>query len=122
VGTLTLVFPKPEHKALALAYKQEHIDHNESHIHGSAMFFQAESYEAWLDMITDAQTNGKKMLALALKKCRVFGIEKILVTCDKTNIASAKTAKTAIRNGGVLENEITDENGNILQRYWIAIG
>jgi len=61
---------------------------------------------------------GTKMLALALEKCRKFGIEKALVTCDKVNIASAKTA---MRNGGVLENEITEDSGNILQRYWITL-
>jgi predicted acetyltransferase len=59
-----------------------------------------------------------KMLALALEKCRVLGIDKTLVTCDKDNIASAKTV---LKNGGVLENEFTEENGNILQRYWITL-
>lgn len=61
---------------------------------------------------------GTKMLTLALEKCRELGIEKALVTCDKVNTASAKTA---IRNGGVLENEITEENGNVIQRYWITL-
>jgi predicted acetyltransferase len=61
---------------------------------------------------------GTKMLALALNKCRDFGIEKALVTCDKDNIASAKTA---MRNGGILENEVTEDNGNIVQRYWITL-
>jgi len=61
---------------------------------------------------------GTKMLALALEKCRDLHIEKALVTCDKVNIASAKTA---IKNGGVLENEITEEDGNVLQRYWISL-
>ena len=57
-----------------------------------------------------------QMLALALEKCRELGIEKALVTCDRDNIGSAGTIR---KNGGVLENEITEENGNILQRYWI---
>ena len=61
---------------------------------------------------------GTKMLALALEKCRKFGIEKALVTCDKVNIASAKTA---MRNGGIMENEITEDDGNIVQRYWIML-
>lgn len=61
---------------------------------------------------------GAEMLALALEKCREFGIEKALVTCDKDNIASAKTA---LRNGGVLENEVVEDDGNIVQRYWIAV-
>jgi len=61
---------------------------------------------------------GTKMLALALEKCRELGIEKALVTCDKGNIASAKTA---MKNSGVLENEFTEEDGNIVQCYWITI-
>ena len=61
---------------------------------------------------------GVKMLALALEKCPDFGIEKALVTCDKGNIGSAKTI---IKNGGVFENEITEDDGNILQRYWITV-
>ena len=61
---------------------------------------------------------GTKMLALALEKCRELGFDKVLVTCDKDNTASAKTA---LRGGGVLENEITEEDGNIVQRYWITL-
>lgn len=59
-----------------------------------------------------------KMLAMALEKCRELGLEKVLVTCDKNNIASAKTI---LSNGGVLENEITEDSGNIVQRYWIGL-
>ena len=61
---------------------------------------------------------GSKMLALALEKCRELSIDKALVICDKENIASAKTA---ISNGAVLENEFTEESGNIVQRYWINL-
>jgi len=61
---------------------------------------------------------GVKMLALALEKCRALGIDKALITCDKGNVGSAKTI---LKNGGMLENEFTEENGNILQRYWITL-
>jgi predicted acetyltransferase len=61
---------------------------------------------------------GAKMLALALEKCREFHIERALVTCDRDNIASAKTAR---KNGGVFENECIEGDGNIVRRYWIAI-
>jgi predicted acetyltransferase len=61
---------------------------------------------------------GAKMLALALEKCREQGKDKVLITCDKNNIASAKTV---LRNGGTLENEVTDEDGSIVQRYWITL-
>lgn len=58
-----------------------------------------------------------QMLKNALEHCRRIGIEKCLVTCNKNNIGSAKTI---IKNGGVLENEVA-ENGNLVQRYWIQL-
>jgi len=42
----------------------------------------------------------------------------VLIVCDKDNIGSVKSI---INNGGVLENEITDEDGTIEQRYWIDL-
>ena len=59
----------------------------------------------------------KEMLSLALKKCKDINITKVLITCDKENIASAKTI---IRNGGILENELS-EGSRITQRYWISL-
>lgn len=58
---------------------------------------------------------GTRMIALALEECDRLGISRILMCCDKDNIASARTI---VKNGGVLENEIP-EDGNIVQRYWI---
>ncbi len=60
---------------------------------------------------------GTAMIALALNECRKLGIDRVLMCCDKTNIASAKTIT---RNGGVLENEVAD-GGGIVQRYWIQL-
>ena len=57
------------------------------------------------------------MLALALDECKKLGINRVLVTCNKNNIGSAKSI---IRNGGVLENEI-EEEGHIEQRYWVQL-
>lgn len=57
------------------------------------------------------------MLTLALKECKKLDIDRVLITCDKNNIGSAKSI---IKNGGVLENEIED-NGCIEQRYWIEL-
>lgn len=60
---------------------------------------------------------GRKMLALALDKCRILGLERILLVCNKKNRASAKII---MANGGNLENEIAEPDG-IFQRYWIAL-
>ena len=40
------------------------------------------------------------------------------MTCDKDNIGSAKSI---IKNGGVLENEVINEEGVLEQRYWIEL-
>ncbi|MDO4459209.1 MAG: GNAT family N-acetyltransferase [Clostridia bacterium] len=58
------------------------------------------------------------MIGLALEECRKLGIDRVLICCDKNNIGSAKSI---INNGGMLENEIIEENGNITQRYWIDL-
>ncbi|MDO4940160.1 MAG: GNAT family N-acetyltransferase [Erysipelotrichaceae bacterium] len=58
------------------------------------------------------------MIKLALQECKKLGIKKVLMTCNKTNIGSAKSI---INNKGILENEVIDEHGEILQRYWIDI-
>ena len=55
------------------------------------------------------------MIALALNECKKLGIHRVLMVCDKNNVASAKSI---IRNGGVLENEVV-VNGITEQRYWI---
>lgn len=57
----------------------------------------------------------KEQLAIALEKCADIGLERVLVTCDKNNLASARTILAC---HGVLENEICTEE-HITQRYWI---
>ncbi len=57
------------------------------------------------------------MIGLALEECKKLGINKVLMCCDRDNIGSAKSI---MRNGGVLENEV-EENGHIEQRYWIQL-
>ncbi|ERJ11359.1 GNAT family N-acetyltransferase [Haloplasma contractile] len=59
-----------------------------------------------------------KMLALALAKTREMGMDKVLITCNKGNIASEKTI---IKNGGVFESEETEDNGNVVRRFWIML-
>jgi len=56
-----------------------------------------------------------QMLSLALPIAKELGINKALITCDKSNVGSAKTI---INNGGILENEVINEN-EITQKYWI---
>ena len=57
------------------------------------------------------------MIGLSLEKCKELGIDRVLLVCDKENTGSAKSI---IRNGGVLENEIK-KDGKWIQRYWIDL-
>lgn len=58
------------------------------------------------------------MIRLSLIECKKLGVDRVLMVCDKTNIGSARSI---VKNGGILENELVDENGNIQQRYWIEL-
>lgn len=59
------------------------------------------------------------MLKLTLEKAKELGLKKVLVTCDKENIASAKTIEKC---GGTFEKEILDgENGVTILHYWINL-
>ena len=59
-----------------------------------------------------------EMIRLALIECKKLGIDKVLMTCDKDNIGSARSI---VKNGGVLENEFVNSDGDAEQRYWITI-
>ena len=63
-----------------------------------------------------------EMLRLLLPICKAYGEERVLITCERSNEASARTI---LRNGGKLQNEIRDDLGlrtcGIIQRYWIDL-
>jgi predicted acetyltransferase len=58
----------------------------------------------------------KKMLALAINKVKEMGVENILITCAADNTGSMKTI---LANGGVFENEMFNEYGELVKRFWI---
>ena len=65
----------------------------------------------------------KEMLRQLKEIIKEEGInKKVLLCCDKENIASSKTI---IANGGILENEISDDvnltKSGVIQRYWIEV-
>lgn len=62
---------------------------------------------------------GKKILELALPEAKKLDITKVLVTCDDTNLGSAKIIEA---NGGILENIVETEEGHPkTRRYWIQL-
>jgi predicted acetyltransferase len=59
----------------------------------------------------------KEQLRLALAELRKLGVDKVLITCYNTNIASQKVILSA---NGIFENEAYDESDqSMTQRYWV---
>ena len=59
------------------------------------------------------QGHASRALGLALDRTREIGLDRVLITCDEPNVASAKTIES---QGGVFENVC---NGK--RRYWIDL-
>ena len=62
---------------------------------------------------------GKRILALLLARLQASGWERVLLTCDAANLASARVIEA---NGGRLEDQRLDPVHNCLvSRYWIDL-
>lgn len=61
---------------------------------------------------------GSAILALALPKAKILGLQKVLVTCDAENTASQKII---VKHGGTLQDIIQNEDGKSAHRYWITL-
>ncbi|KMJ59956.1 GCN5 family acetyltransferase [Bacillus sp. LL01] len=57
-----------------------------------------------------------KLLALSIEKTRELGVKDILVVCNEINEASRKTI---MNNGGQKDKDFIEEDGNVVQRFWI---
>jgi len=57
--------------------------------------------------------HASRALGLALGRARELGLDRVLVTCDLDNVASARTIES---QGGVFESVYGDK-----RRYWIAL-
>lgn len=66
------------------------------------------------------QGYGVEILRQTLSRAKALGLQKVLLTCGKENIASAKSI---LANGGVLDSEaFYPPRNEVLQRYWIDLG
>ena len=59
----------------------------------------------------------KQMLKLALEKCKDLKMKKVLITCDKDNIASEKV----ILSAGAKFEDIRSADGENKKRFWIDL-
>lgn len=59
-----------------------------------------------------------EQLRLALEKAKELGIERALITCDRTNIASRQVI---LNNGGVADTPYVGDSGTVTDRFWIDL-
>ena len=59
----------------------------------------------------------KEMVRQNLIKCKELGLHKVMITCDRNNIASEKTV---LANGGVFEKEVLVD-GEYTKRFWVTL-
>ena len=62
---------------------------------------------------------GTKILALALPEAKKIGLDRVLLTCDETNVGSRKIIE---KNGGVIEDKRPNPDGGPDKlRFWIEL-
>ena len=62
---------------------------------------------------------GTRLLALTLEMARERGFERVLITCDHDNVASAKIIE---KNGGLeTSTSISARSGKVVRRFWIDL-
>lgn len=59
-----------------------------------------------------------EMLALALKKCELMKMSKVLLVVDEGN---RRSEKTILKNHAKLEDKRKDKSGIVTKRYWIQL-
>ena len=65
------------------------------------------------------QGYGTLILELTLRQAQALGLSRVLLTCDRDNLASARVIQ---RNGGVLASEgYSSQTATVVSRYWIAL-
>lgn len=62
--------------------------------------------------------NGSLLLKAGLDKARQIGLQKVLILCEKNNLASKAII---IKHGGTFESEIVDSDGHCYLRFWIIL-
>ena len=61
---------------------------------------------------------GCRLLSLTLREAKRRGMDRLVLTCDRQNQASARVIE---KNGGVLDCEVSLDDGNVTRRYWIDL-
>ncbi len=99
-----------DHKLVGIIDLRHHIEHPVLSTWGGHIGYTVRPSER-------SKGYAKEMLKLNLHNCTAKGIDKVLITCCSSNLASERVI---IDNGGVFENEILVD-GERIKRYWIDL-
>lgn len=99
-----------DNKLVGITDFRHHINHPILRVWGGHIGYSVRPSERKKGYATE-------ILMQNLINCKNYGLDKVLITCDATNIASEKVI---ISNGGIFENEIEVE-GTRKKRYWIKL-
>ena len=118
---LVLIIPSKGIKEEILQYKEEHFKSGDMQVHGSGGLAYYDDIDTWMEHINSIRKK-KRICHKAIKTYfelrKTFrSYTKVIVACDKDNVASAKTAMSC---GGILVMEFTDD-GLVKQHYTLVL-
>ena len=99
-----------DNKIVGIISFRHHIDHPILSVWGGHIGYSVRPSER-------RQGYAKEMLKLCLQKCKAFGLDKVMITCNQNNIGSRKTI---LANGGVFDKTV-EVDDRIVERYWISL-
>ena len=109
-SSLYLAIRTEDNRVVGVIDLRHHIDHPILSVWGGHIGYAVRKSER-------QKGYAKEMLRLNLEHAKQRGIQKVLITCDKDNIASKKTI---LSNHGVYEKDVVVEN-EVMERYWISL-
>lgn len=116
---MKFVFPNRDYEEKAKDFIRE-FDEYKSESNGSGgleRYLNQSTYEEWLKTTERGKGYATRMLEETLNFCGSIGLTELVLTCDRSNIASARVIQ---RCGGKLEAEFYSETfREIIQRYRI---
>jgi predicted acetyltransferase len=110
VPQTTFLLVDKDNQIVGMSRLRHTLNENLLHHGGHIGYFISQAYRG--------KGYGAKILDLTLQEAKKLNINQILITVQSYNSASIRVIE---KNGGILEDERLDEDGNPFKRYWINL-